>query len=102
MRPETLQRRLCQQCCVAPGEVPMWSKKKSDTTQTADPGTEKLGNESAAKTRSAVLGRNNQDEQRRDGSGRSDRGPRPVAARIETTFERRNLGQRGPRHRRNS
>jgi hypothetical protein len=37
----------------------MWSKKKSDTTQTADPGTEKLGNESAAKTCSGVLGGNN-------------------------------------------
>jgi cytoskeletal protein CcmA (bactofilin family) len=39
------------------------------------------------------LGGNNQDEQGCDASSGRDSGPRSVAARIEPTFERRNLGQ---------
>jgi cytoskeletal protein CcmA (bactofilin family) len=38
MRPETLQRRLYLSAVLRrPREVPMWSKKKPDTTQAADP-----------------------------------------------------------------
>jgi hypothetical protein len=70
----------------------MWGNKKSHTPQTADP-EPKFANESAAKARSAVLGGNNQDEQRRDGSGGSD-----SATRIEPACERRNLRQRGSVH----
>src|SRR6266436_7133999 len=38
MRPETCSvDSICQLCCIVPREVPMWSKKKPDTTQAADP-----------------------------------------------------------------
>src|SRR5712675_298083 len=38
MGPETCSAdSICQLCCVVPREVPMWGKKKPDTTQAADP-----------------------------------------------------------------
>ncbi len=76
----------------------MWGNKKSHTSASCGPATEKLANESAAKAHSGVLGANNQAEQRCDASSGSDGGPCDSAARIEPACERRNLGQRGPVH----
>jgi hypothetical protein len=79
----------------------MWSKRKPDTTQTAGPEPTNLQTNQPPRLAPASwegTTKMNKDVMRPAG-GTADRA---VAARIEPTFERRNLGQRGPRYRRNS
>src|SRR6266849_6018302 len=54
MGPETCSAdSICQLCCVVPREVPMWSKKKPDTTQAADPEPTNLQTNQSLKTATA-------------------------------------------------
>src|SRR5258705_13495863 len=54
MRPETCSvDSICRLCCVVPKEVPMWSKKKPDTTQAADPEPTNLQTNQSAKPATA-------------------------------------------------
>src|SRR6266436_5480596 len=102
MRPETLQCRLYLSAVLRrPLESPMWSKKKSDTTQTAGPeGTSLQTNQPPKPATASSEGTTKMNEDvTRPAGGTTDLGA--VAARIEPAFERRNLGQRGSGHRRN-
>src|SRR5258708_39739825 len=54
MGPETCSAdSICQLCCVAPREVPMWGKKKPDTTQAAYPESTNLQTNQPPKPASA-------------------------------------------------